>query len=498
MGSMWFWILALCGFALQQLAALGTNLWIKEWAFQNDSNDSDGAMKRGSVRIIVNNTTQATGMSPRYYLAGCAAICAAYAVITLARDMITLRGSLQGSWKIYDTLLGREHESAVDGVNGAFLLLAAAKQWLTLRISVLSGVVLAMTGAFVVFARPAAHGAGAVDPGVAGLVLMYAMSFTENMSWFAQIYAIIQENLTSLERIVEYTETEQEPIEKQQSDHTTGGENVPRLSPEWPRCGDVVFKNFTAPYEPHLKPALKDVSLQVKAGERIAIVGRTGAGKSSLALTLLRGLELDPSSSIEINGVDISTVPLSRLRGESIAVIPQDDAQLFFGSTARQSLDSLSQHSDAEIDALLRSMQYRLDLGAAATELSSGQRQVLCVARGLLRGSRVLVLDEATASVDHEADVAIQAGLRAHAKRAGITVITIAHRLLAIADYDRVVVLDGSRVVEEGRVRKLLLEEKIAFRERDDGDVGDGGKKPLFRRLYEESGDFEAILDAAL
>ncbi|KAK8856140.1 ATP-dependent bile acid permease [Apiospora arundinis] len=421
MGSMWFWILALCGFALQQLAALGTNLWIKEWAFQNDSNDSDGAMKRGSARVIVNNTTQATGMSPWYYLAGCAAICAAYAVITLARDMITLRGSLQASWKIYEHLFG-----SVLFAKFVFFRRHPLGQ-VTNRFSRDVGVVDQLLASFCVSARRGCRGSGRSGPR-------------------AHIYSIIQENLMSLERIVE----------------------------------------------------LKDVSLQVKAGERIAIVGRTGAGKSSLALTLLRGLELDPSSSIEIDGVDISTVPLSRLRGESITVIPQDDAQLFFGSTARQSLDSLSQHSDAEIDALLRSMQYPLDLDVAATEFSRGQRQVLCVARGLLRGSRVLVLDEATASVDHEADVAIQAGLRAHAKRAGITVITIAHRLLAIADYDRVVVLDGGRVVEEGRVRKLLLEEKIAFRERDDGDGGDGGKKALFRRLCEESGDFEAILDAAL
>ncbi|KAK8135912.1 ABC bile acid transporter [Apiospora sp. TS-2023a] len=607
MGSTWFWILVLCGFALQQFAALGTNFWISEWAFQD------------SRTAVVN---------PWYYLAIYAAICAAYAIITFMRDMLTLWGSLRASSKIFEQLLGSvlfaklaffsrhplgqitnrfsrdvgvvdqllasfsvsalqiaasvatiiglilwaagpssgfmaaillvlfvayyaivilylggarnlkrieaaarsplyqlvretlagrvsiggyglyesllagEHAAAVDELNRPFLLLAAAKQWLTLRVNVLSGIVLAATGAFVLYSGYGGGGA-ALDPGVAGLVLMYALSFTENMLWFAQIYAIIQENLTSLERIVEYTETEKEPIETpDQPVGTSTARATNKISsdipPDWPQRGDVRFKNITARYEPHLEPALKNVTFQVNAGERVAIVGRTGAGKSSLALALLRGLDLDPGSTIEIDGLDISTVPLSRLRGDSITIVPQDDADLsIFGkdTTVRQNLDPLNQHSDsdADIDAVLRSMNYRLDLDAPASDLSRGQRQVASVARGLLRRSKVLVLDEATASVDHAADAAIQAGLRAHVAETGTTVITIAHRLRTIADYDRVVVLDGGRVAEEGRVRELLLEGK------KDGERCDGCGKAnaLFRRLCEESGDLEAILNAA-
>ena len=617
MGSIWFWMLVLCGFALQQLAALGTNLWIKEWAFQYN-NSRDKTMGKGDTQANSKSITQPADLSPWYYLAGYAAICVAYAVITFARDMVTLWGSVRASSKIYEhllgsvlfakfvffsrhplgqitnrfsrdvgvvdqllaslsvnalqiaasvamvvglilwalphplflavallvvfvayyavvrlyiggarslkrieaaarsplyqlvgetmagrvsirgyglygTLLAEEHAAAVDGLNSAFLLLSAAKQWLTFRTNVLSSAILAATGAFVVFSGPAKYvNDASIDPGVAGLVLMYAMSFTENMLWFAQIYAIIQENLTSLERIVEYTETEQEPIENQLSETMTrSGTYLPEIPSNWPQHGEVHFKHLTARYESYLEPALKNVSFQVKASERVAIVGRTGAGKSSLALALIRALELDSSSSIEIDGIDNSTVPLSRLRGESITVVPQGDEQLFFGGTARQSLDPLNQHSDAEIDTVLRSMQYHLDLDATAADLSRGQRQVFHVARGLLRGSRVLVLDEATASVDHAADTAIQAGLRAHAKRRNTTVITIAHRLLTIADYDKVVVLDGGHVVEEGGIRELLLKD-ISSKE----DV-EGGKKSLFHRMCEESGDFEAILAAA-
>ncbi|KAK8065257.1 ATP-dependent bile acid permease [Apiospora hydei] len=613
MGSLWFWLLVLCGFATQQLAALGTNLWIKEWAFQSNNK---------------NNTTTAktANVSPSYYLAGYAAICTAYAAITFMRDMITLWGlpesvleniraparlrplrqvrllqppplgqitnrfsrdvgvvdqllasfsvsalqiaasvamvvglilwalpslymkvkfavvfvaycavvrmyiggardlkrieaaarsplyqlvgetmagrvSIRG-YGLYESLLGREHAQAVDRLNGPFLLLSAAKQWLTLRINVLSSIILTATGALVVYSGPPGY-SGSVDSGVAGLVLMYATSFTENMLWLAQIYAIIQENLTSLERIVEYTETEQEPIGKNQPlvDTTTtgriGGNGLPEIPPNWPQRGDVSFKNLTARYEPHLAPALKNVTFHVNPGSRTALVGRTGAGKSSLALALLRGLDLDPGSAIAIDGIDIATLPLSRLRGEAVTVVPQDDAQLCFGSgtTARQCLDPLGRYGDAEIEAVLGSMQYRLDLDSAASELSRGQRQVLCVARGLLRKSKILVLDEATASVDHVADIAIQAGLRVYAAKTGTTVITIAHRLLTIADYDRVVVLDGGSVVEEGGIRELLL--KKEKENSSEGGNGNGQSTALFRRLCEESGDFEAILDAA-
>ncbi|KAK8058415.1 hypothetical protein PG994_008863 [Apiospora phragmitis] len=621
MGSFWFWILVVCGFALQQLASLGTNLWIKQWAFQYNSNhhDNDKAGERTIEDVIIITSAKAADVSPWYHLVGYAAICAAYAMITFVRDMITLWGSLRAFSKIYEQLLGSvlfanfvffshhplgqlmnrfsrdvsvvdqqlvsfaisalqiaasvtlvaglvlwalpslymlppsssspprttpscvstsavpatssasrprraprytsssarpwpaasasaatgstglcwamlgcEHARAVDRLNGTFLLLAAAKQWLTLRIHALSGVVLAATGAFVVYAGPVGC-IGALEPGVAGLVLMYAMSFTENMLWFAQIYAIIQENLTRVHGVRAGAEPMENQLLPLVSTAMTGtGGNLSEIPPDWPRRGGVRFQKLTARYEPHLEPALKDVTFQVQAGERVAIVGRTGAGKSSLALALLRGLDLDPGSSVEIDGIDISTAALSPLRGESITVFPQDDAQLFsfFGGTVRQSLNPLSRHSDAEIDAVLRSMKYHhLDLDAAASELSRGQRPILCVARGLLRYSKVLVLDEATASVDHAADAAIQAGLRIHAAQTGTTVITIDHRLLTIADYDRVVVLEGGRVVEEGGVRDLLLKKRCSG--------GNDEGKVLFRRLCEESDDFEAILDAA-
>ncbi len=625
MGPAWFWVVVLCGFVAQQVAALGTNLWIKEWAFQYDQLGKD---------------TKAASVSPWYHLVVYTAICVAYALLTFSRDLITFSGSLKASRVIYEQLLnsvlfaklvffdrplgqitnrlskdvsvvdmslasfsvsalqiaasvamvgvlmvwvlpgfamtlvlvvtfvayyyvtamyvngardikrieavarsplyqqigetisgcvsirsyGREalfagrNGALVDGLNQPYLLLAASKQWLMLRIDVLSSVITFATGAFVLW------GAGSIEAGAAGLVLTYAATFTENMLWFVQIYAIIQENLTSLERIVEYTSEEQELVgdDIQQATARRPAQRQQRqqaVPHDWPLHGGVRFHAFSARYAPHLDPVLTGISFEAAAGERVAVVGRTGAGKSSLVLALLRVLEADADADgggggcIEIDGVDIAAVSLARLRGAAVTVVPQD-AQLFDGSV-RDNLDPLRQNSDAEMIEVLRSMQqpqaFRhnqhgqdgqgedephellLYLDQRADELSRGQHQLLCVARGLLRRSRVLVLDEATASVDHAADAAIQAGLRAYATRTGATVITIAHRLLTVADYDRVIVLDAGRIIEQGGVGELLQKSSLW---QQHGGGGAGAEAGAFRRLCEESGNLEAIQQA--
>lgn len=598
MGSIIFWILIVVGFAAQQLAALGTNLWIKEWAFQYDKVDKEFPER---------STVASVGRVPAsYYLMIYTGLCLAYVFVTFLRDLVTFSGSLRASTQFYEHLLNSvlfaklaffdrplgqitnrfskdisvvdqsiasfsvsalqlaatvamivilmlfllpggllllvvlgiiffayyittamyirgaqdlkrieaisrsplyqqvgetiagyvsirgygletkftaEHGDLVDGLSQSYLLLSASEQWLKMRVNILSSIITFATGAFVV------RGRESIDPGAAGLILTYAATFTENMLWLVQVYAIIQQNLTSVERIAEYIWVEQE----------TAGPALSRLpqsmSEDWPLQGGVVFRNFTARYAPHLDPVLKHVSFQAEAGERVAIVGRTGAGKSSIALALLRVLQADGGTdggSIEIDGVDLAGLELSKLRGKAITMIPQDP-QLFDGSV-RTNLDPLGQHSDPEILAVLRSMCARLpgqgqdtfdlslDLDQPASALSRGQCQLLCVARGLLRNSRVLVLDEATANVDHVADAAIQAGLRARVSEAGTTVITIAHRLLIIAEYDRVVVLDNGRVVEQGTIRDL---------------IGREGNEAIFRRLCEESGDLKAIQTVA-
>ena len=286
-----------------------------------------------------------------------------------------------------------------------------------------------------------------------------------------------------MERIVEYTTIEQEATESSPTS-TTRPSHLLNPPKSWPSKGHVEFHNFTARYAPNLSPALKSINFEAKPGERIAIVGRTGAGKSSIALALLRVLEGDSGPGggrIEIDGIDISDVKLSALRGHAISIIPQDP-QLFSGSV-RDNIDPLGQHMDAEILSVLRSMQHdekaeNMELDSPASGLSRGQSQMLCVARGLLRNTRVLVLDEATANVDQVADKAIQAGLKSFVAEGNTTVITIAHRLLTIAEYDRVLVLDGGRIVEQGTVRQLL---------------GQKGSGSIFRALCEESGDIDAI-----
>ncbi|RAL12903.1 P-loop containing nucleoside triphosphate hydrolase protein [Aspergillus homomorphus CBS 101889] len=530
MGSWWFWSIVLVAFAVQQITSLATNLWIKDWAqaFDRLPKPSPGT-NEGSAAV-----------NSGYYLAIYGFICLAYALTSFFRDLITFSGALRASARMFDSLLdsilharltffdkipfkqitnrfSRDIEAIdqevtphskstfytfcslatvivlisamlpvflpaaaiicfayyiitvvyinsardlkrieavqrspmyqhfgealagyvsvraygrvaqftnqihdfTDAFNQPYMLLWAAKEWLTFRIACLSALISWLTGTILLWSL----GRGAVSPGIAGLVLTASTPLSEWLS-------------------------------------------------------TVSFRAYTTRYAPELDPVLSEVTFQATAGQRLAVVGRTGAGKSTLALALIRGLEAS-SGQILIDGVDIAAVPLVRLR-RAVTMGPQDPT--LFQGNLRDNLDPLHRHADPDLYQVLHQLHFFQTLPNASLDhpsavLSLGQRQLICIARALLRRSRVLVLDEATASMDHATDSLIQASLRSSIAT-GTTVITIAHRLITIADYDHVVMLDAGRVVEQGSVAELLLHR---------------GDAALFRAACEQSGDLELI-----
>ena len=392
-----------------------------------------------------------------------------------------------------------------------FIYLWAANRWLAFRMDVIGDLVAFFAGAFVVMSI------GKIDPGAAGLSLSYAISFTENVLWLVRLYAMNEQNMNSVERIKEYLDVEQEA--------EAVIENT-RPAANWPSQGSVEFINYTTRYRADLDPVLRNVTFKINPLEKVGIVGRTGAGKSSLALALFRGLEAE-DGKILIDDVDIGLIGLQDLR-ESITIVPQDPT--LFTGTIRSNLDPFNLFTDEDIFTALRRVQLIgsplsvtnpstplntsrpatptlqvngaapetptgtatpiinknvfLNLSSAVTEsgnnLSQGQRQLLCLARALLKNPRVLMMDEATASIDYATDSKIQETIR----ELKSTIITIAHRLQTIVDYDKVLVLDKGSVVEYGHPYELLRKEK-----EDKGAV--------FRGMCEMSGDFEALQKAA-
>lgn len=387
-----------------------------------------------------------------------------------------------------------------------FIYLWAANRWLAFRIDVVGDLVAFFAGAFIVL------NIGKIDAGSAGLSLSYAISFTENVLWLVRLYAMNEQNMNSVERIKEYLDVEQEAkavIEKT------------RPAANWPTQGSVEFINYTTRYRSDLEPVLRNVTFKINPLEKVGIVGRTGAGKSSLALALFRGLEAE-IGKILIDDVDIGLIGLQDLR-ESITIVPQDPT--LFTGTIRSNLDPFNLFTDEDIFMALRRVQLIgtptsitnpstpltasrpatpgravefdipsgastpvtnknifLNLSSTVTEsgnnLSQGQRQLLCLARALLKQPKVLMMDEATASIDYNTDSKIQETIR----ELKSTIITIAHRLQTIVDYDKVLVLDKGSVVEYGHPHELLKKE---------------GKDAVFKGMCEMSGDLEALQKSA-
>jgi ABC-type multidrug transport system fused ATPase/permease subunit len=322
-----------------------------------------------------------------------------------------------------------------------------SRRWLDQRLEVLNVLVQFFTAFFCLLAKDS------LSPSYAGLALYKALSISAILSFLVMMRTFLETGMNAVERIHHYT-------------HDIAQENqiVPAtmaaiLAPDWPRTGLIEFKQYCMRYRPGLPLVLKDLTLTIAAGEKVGIVGRTGSGKSSMLTALFRLVE-GAQGQILIDGADIAGVPLKTLRSV-LSIIPQDP--VLFSGTLRYNLDPFEQYPDAELHDVLKCAQLQ-DLGGLDKEisesgenLSMGQRQLVALARVLLRKPRVLMLDEATASVDMETDAHIQSVIKERVLTQGdSTLLVIAHRLSTIVDSSRVLVMDQGSAAEYSSPQELL------------------------------------------
>ncbi|EMD39554.1 hypothetical protein CERSUDRAFT_150095 [Gelatoporia subvermispora B] len=340
-------------------------------------------------------------------------------------------------------------------------------RWLCIRTDALGGLFAALLAIYLVYG----NGARASNTGFS---LMMAVSFSNMILWWIRMLNDLELNGNSLERIYQYLEIEHEP------EPTAHG--VPPAY--WPASGDLKVEHLHARYSSDGPNVLHDISFEVKAGERVGIVGRTGSGKSSLTLALLRCITTE--GRVCFDGIPTDTINLDALRS-NVTIIPQVPELL--SGTLRQNLDPFGQHDDAVLNDALRSaglfsLQTEADEGRITLDsqiasgggnLSVGQRQILALARAIVRQSKLLILDEATSAIDFATDAVIQQSLRRELGK-DVTLLTVAHRLQTIMDADKIMVLDAGKIVEFDRPSELLKDE-----------MG------IFRALVEESGDKEML-----
>ncbi|XP_064086924.1 ATP-binding cassette sub-family C member 5-like isoform X2 [Macrobrachium nipponense] len=338
----------------------------------------------------------------------------------------------------------------------ALLVFRLSNRWFTYRMDIMAVMItFAITG-ICVFTK------GSVSTALAGLALSTVNGVCVFIPFLMRMKSEFQSRITSVERIIEYAYDlkSEAPCEIKET----------QPPPDWPKTGAIELKEVKLRYRPELPLVLHGISASIRDGEKIGIIGRTGAGKSSLISTLLRLSELD-SGSVFVDGIDISTIGLHVLRS-SISVIPQDPV-LFHGSI-RYNLDPFDRHSDdavwqalerSHLKAVVQKQEHGLMsmVEAAGENFSVGERQLICLTRALLRNSKILLLDEATASVDVETDHLIQTTIKEAFVRS--TVLTIAHRLNTIASYDRIMVLDAGRVKEFDTPEALMCTEGSLFKD---------------------------------
>ena len=372
-------------------------------------------------------------------------------------------------------------------------------RWLGFRMNLLGAIFATSTAALVGYVP-------GITASLAGFALSFALQYNSATSMAVRQYANTELNMNATERVIEYSSIE---LENQ------GGADAPAA---WPTEGRLEVSDLVVGYAPDLPPVLDGLSFTVEKNQRVGVVGRTGAGKSSLTLALFRFLEAR-EGQILIDGLDVSKIKLHDLRSR-LAIIPQDP--VLFSGTVRSNLDPFGEYSDKDLyDALARvhlisstsdgdgiltsrtamprhpgstgatmsgtatatanaNANIFTSLGATISEgglnLSQGQRQLLCLARAIVTRPKIMVLDEATSAVDIETDALIQTSIRAEFGRNTTTMLVIAHRLSTIADFDRILVLDAGKAVEFGSPKDLM-----------------GIKSGVFKNLVDNSGEKDVL-----
>ncbi|XP_071991842.1 ATP-binding cassette sub-family C member 5-like isoform X2 [Engystomops pustulosus] len=333
-------------------------------------------------------------------------------------------------------------------------LFSCATRWLSVRLDLISLSVITLTAVCVVFMH------GHINPAYAGLAMSYAVQLTGLFQFTVRLATETEARFTSVERIQYYIEN----LESEAPSNNL----VKTLPKEWPENGGITFENVEMRYRDSLPLVLKKISFRIEAREKIGIVGRTGSGKSSLTMTLFRLVELS-GGTISIDNIPINTIGLEELR-EKLSIIPQEPV-LFVGSV-RWNLDPMDQHTDEEVwNALEKThMKQHVEqlhgkLHARVTEnggnFSVGERQLLCMARALLRNTQILMLDEATAAIDNETDALIQDTINDAFK--DCTVLIIAHRLNTVFHCDRIMVMDHGKIMEFDKPSILLSNKNSTF-----------------------------------
>ncbi|RVE75296.1 hypothetical protein OJAV_G00015460 [Oryzias javanicus] len=385
-----------------------------------------------------------------------------------------LSSSLQGLWTIRAFGAEERFQKAFDAHqdlhSGAWFLFLTTSRWFAVRLDGICAIFITITTFGCLLLR------NQLDAGSVGLALTYAVTLMGMFQWGVRQSAEVENMMTSVERVVEYTELQSEaPWETQK-----------RPPPDWPSKGLVTFDQVSFSYSEDDQPVLHNLKAMFRPQEKVGIVGRTGAGKSSLVSALFRLAE--PQGKIYIDGVVTSEIGLHDLR-QKMSIIPQDP--VLFTGTMRKNLDPFSQHSDEALWNALDEVQLKsavdelpqkleTQLAESGSNFSVGQRQLVCLARAILRKNRILIIDEATANVDPRTDELIQKTIREKFREC--TVLTIAHRLNTIVDSDRILVLDAGRI--------QAFDEPFVLLQDPDG---------IFYKMVQQTGKQEAaaLLEAA-